>query len=206
MNNPFIPHFASPPKMTSGRTALWQAMATLGYKKTYHEITVKELCKSAYIARSTFYLTYKNIDELLMEMEDYYLRQLIPIYDVYVQTDYLNRQEHFCSDTIRYIQENKKIFYLFLVQQPNMRFIQKWKILIKYCLWENLKKDDTSGALAPQEELLFEMISGEIVTAHGILLKYTQEETVEDLKKVLNEGLCFFGKMYTLINAGQNAQ
>ena len=67
MNNPFIPHFASPPKMTSGRTALWQAMATLGYKKTYHEITVKELCKSAYIARSTFYLPYKNIDELLME-------------------------------------------------------------------------------------------------------------------------------------------
>jgi AcrR family transcriptional regulator len=206
MNNPFSPKLKTLPKMTSGRIALWQAMTVLGYKKQYHEITVKELCKTAYIARSTFYLTYKNIDELLMDMEDYHLRQLIPIYDVYVRTDYLNRQEHFCSDTIRYIQENRKFFYLFLVQQPNMRFIQKGKILIKYCLWENLKKDDTSGALAPQEELLFEMISGEIVTAHGILLKYTQEETVEDLKKVLNEGLCFFGKMYTLINTGQNAQ
>ena len=183
MNNPFSPKLKTLPKMTSGRIALWQAMTVLGYKKQYHEITVKELCKSAYIARSTFYLTYKNIDELLMEMEDYYLRQLIPIYDVYVQTDYLNRQEHFCSDTIRYIQENKKIFYLFLVQQPNMRFIQKWKILLKYCLWENLKKGDTSGTLTPQEELLFEMISGEIITAHGILLKYTQQETVEDLKK-----------------------
>ena len=206
MNNPFSPKLKTLPKMTSGRIALWQAMTVLGYKKQYHEITVKELCKTAYIARSTFYLTYKNIDELLMDMEDYHLRQLIPIYDVYVRTDYLNRQEHFCSDTIRYIQENRKFFYLFLVQQPNMRFIQKGKILIKYCLWENLKKDDTSGALAPQEELLFEMISGEIVTAHGILLKYTQEETVEDLKKILNEGLCFFGKMYTLINTGQNAQ
>lgn len=206
MNNPFSPKLKMLPKMTSGRIALWQAMTVLGYKKQYHEITVKELCKTAYIARSTFYLTYKNIDELLMDMEDYHLRQLIPIYDVYVKTNYLNRQDHFCSDTIRYIQENRKVFYLFLVQQPNMRFIQKWKILIKYCLWENLKKDDTSGALAPQEELLFEMISGEIVTAHGILLKYTQEETVEDLKKVLNEGLCFFGKMYTLINTGQNAQ
>lgn len=180
MNNPFSPKLKTLPKMTSGRIALWQAMTVLGYKKQYHEITVKELCKTAYIARSTFYLTYKNIDELLMDMEDYHLRQLIPIYDVYVKTNYLNRQDHFCSDTIRYIQENRKVFYLFLVQQPNMRFIQKWKILIKYCLWENLKKDDTSGALAPQEELLFEMISGEIVTAHGILLKYTQEETVED--------------------------
>lgn len=193
MNNPFSPKLKTLPKMTSGRIALWQAMTVLGYKKQYHEITVKELCKTAYIARSTFYLTYK----LLMDMEDYHLRQLIPIYDVYVKTNYLNRQDHFCSDTIRYIQENRKVFYLFLVQQPNMRFIQKWKILIKYCLWENLKKDDASGALTPQEELLFEMISGEIVTAHGILLKYTQEETVEDLKKVLNEGLCFFGKMYT---------
>ena len=48
------------------------------------------------------------------------------------------------------------------------------------------------------------MISGEIITAHGTLLKYTQQETVEDLKKVLNEGLRFFGKMYTLINTGQN--
>lgn len=194
MNNPFSPKLKTLPKMTSGRIALWQAMTVLGYKKQYHEITVKELCKTAYIARSTFYLTYKNIDELLMDMEDYHLRQLIPIYDVYVKTNYLNRQDHFCSDTIRYIQENRKVFYLFLVQQPNMRFIQKWKILIKYCLWENLKKDDASGALTPQEELLFEMISGEIVTAHGILLKYTQEETVEDLKKVLNEGLCFSEK------------
>ena len=151
MNNPFIPHFTPLPKMTSGRTALWQAMTALGYKKPYHEITVKELCKTAYIARSTFYLTYKNIDELLIDMEDYYLRQLVPIYDVYVRTEYLNRQEHFCSDTLRYIQENKKIFYLFLVQQPDMRFIQKWKILLKYCLWENLKKDNTSGAITPRK-------------------------------------------------------
>ena len=176
-------------------------MTVLGYKKQYHEITVKELTKRpANSPAIAFYLTYKNMNELLMDMEDYHLRQLIPIYDVYVKTNYLNRQDHFCSDTIRYIQENRKVFYLFLVQQPNMRFIQKWKILIKYCLWENLKKDDTSGALAPQEELLFEMISGEIVTAHGEL---KPGKTVEDLKKVLNEGLCFFGKMYTLINTGR---
>ena len=205
MNNPFIPHFNPLPKMTSGRTALWQAMTVLGYKKKYHEITVKELCKTAYIARSTFYLTYKNIDEILIDMEDYYLRPFVPIYDAYVRTDYLYRQEHFCSDTIRYIQDNKKLFYLFLVQQPNVRFMQKWKVLLKHCLWEALKKQTASGVLTPQEELLFEMISGEVVAAHGILLKYTQKETVEDLKKILNQGLCFFGKMYTLINTGQNA-
>lgn len=44
-----------------------QALVELLNKKDYEFITIKEICKKAGVNRSTFYLHYENIDELLCE-------------------------------------------------------------------------------------------------------------------------------------------
>ena len=44
-----------------------QALIEILNKKDYEFITIKEICKKAGVNRSTFYLHYNNIDELLSE-------------------------------------------------------------------------------------------------------------------------------------------
>lgn len=44
-----------------------QALIELVNKKDYEFITIKEICKKAGVSRSTFYLHYDNVDDLLAE-------------------------------------------------------------------------------------------------------------------------------------------
>lgn len=44
-----------------------EALLLLLQKKDYVYITVKEVCKKAGVNRSTFYLHYENMDDLLQE-------------------------------------------------------------------------------------------------------------------------------------------
>lgn len=55
------------------KTALRDAMIELITEKPLTSITVKDVCARADINRSTFYLHYKDVDSLLVEVEDYAL-------------------------------------------------------------------------------------------------------------------------------------
>ncbi len=44
-----------------------QALIELLNKKDYEFITIKEICKKAGVNRSTFYLHYDNVEDLLLE-------------------------------------------------------------------------------------------------------------------------------------------
>jgi AcrR family transcriptional regulator len=54
------------------RKAFTELLKTVGVDK----ITVKELCEKALINKATFYSHYKNIDELIDEIEDEFVTQL----------------------------------------------------------------------------------------------------------------------------------
>jgi len=60
---------------TKAQYALAAGICSLAEKIPYNSISVIQLCRTAHIARSTFYVYYRNIDELLIEMED----QQIPL-------------------------------------------------------------------------------------------------------------------------------
>lgn len=53
------------------KTALRDAMIELICEKPLTSITVKDVCARADINRSTFYLHYKDVDSLLVAVEDY---------------------------------------------------------------------------------------------------------------------------------------
>lgn len=198
MKNPYVQELLLPPKMTSVKKSLWNTMIALAYTKQYHEITVKELCQKAYVARSTFYLNYKNSSDLLMEIEDYFIHQLELIFKNYIEKGYVRDHTYFYSDTIAFIKQHEKLFYLFLIQRPNIRFIQKWKLLIKSVLWQCREEIDASQELIPRDDLCLEIISVEMIAAHSVLLKYSKKETIDELKVVINEGLHFFADLYGL--------
>ena len=55
--------------------ALQQGLVELLLEKPLREITISEVTDAADVSRTTFYLHYKNINELFVSMEDAIYRQ-----------------------------------------------------------------------------------------------------------------------------------
>ena len=70
------------------------AFLSLAHEKKIDQITVKELCEHALINKATFYFHYKNIDELIIELEDEYVNQI---------TGDIDFAELFFSDTEQFL-------------------------------------------------------------------------------------------------------
>lgn len=97
-----------------------QALIELLYKKDYDYITVKEICQKAGVNRSTFYLHYETINDLLEECIENTKKQFISYFNtknqklkdinncsleelVLLTPDYL-------TPYLQYIRENKKLY------------------------------------------------------------------------------------------------
>ncbi len=52
-----------------------EAFLKLLYKKDFEYITVKEICEKAGVNRSTFYLHYESIDDLVLECNEYIINK-----------------------------------------------------------------------------------------------------------------------------------
>ena len=58
-----------------------EALLALLQKKDYESITVKEVCEKAGVNRSTFYLHYENMDDLLGESYELICNRFLPMYE-----------------------------------------------------------------------------------------------------------------------------
>ena len=169
-------------KFTDAQVALCEALVSLLLNKKAYEIGVKELCQIAHVARSTFYVYYQNTDELLEELENYHIIQLLNLNkDVMVNTGYYENNISFYQKTIEYVEINKKVFYSFLINNPNMRFQSKWKDAIKYHLWERgfNTHEIRNGAL------ILEMTASEVIAAYSFVLLHPYDVDMAHVNKIV---------------------
>ena len=66
------------------------ALISLLKKKSFEYITVSEICKTAGVNRSTFYLHYENIGDLLDEAIRYLLDDFLTYFSTDIQSIALN--------------------------------------------------------------------------------------------------------------------
>lgn len=135
-------------------------------KKGIENISVKELCSSVPIARTTFYLHYRNVDEIKSEIENNLIQGLFDIsagitQNLFDQSEIVELFEK-VSD---FIVENREEFYAFLIKQPNIRFLTAWKELIKSHTPLIFKQDVVA------QELVSEVIAGAIIAGQICILK-----------------------------------
>lgn len=96
-----------------------EALLLLLENKEYELITVKEICEKAGVNRSTFYLHYENIDDLLYEtIELINKRFKLAFNNEVIEPNNLNTDDLFLIDDnhiipyLKFIKENKKIYKL----------------------------------------------------------------------------------------------
>ncbi len=98
-----------------------QAFLTLLDKKDFEFITVKEICQEAGVNRSTFYLHYETINDLLIESINYMNDQFLEFFpkgenrvDQRVHTDNLGElyliTDQYLNPYLNYIREHKRVF------------------------------------------------------------------------------------------------
>jgi AcrR family transcriptional regulator len=172
---------------TPAQQALKGALIQLLGQKKMGDITVKQLCSQAYIARSTFYAYYSSIDEVLEDIENDMIARLAES-----NKQVMNRMARETSDMVFYshtlalIAEHGRTFYTLLVANPDYRFIDKWKMSMKYHFWERIRPTEANRNTV---ELVLEITASGAIGAYTFGLTHPQlidqEETYQILSDIL---------------------
>ena len=108
-----------------------EALITLLEKKDFAYITIKEICDTAGVNRSTFYLHYENTFELLQETTRYILDKHFAYYSVDMQSiangfddceakDLMFITTEYLTPYLNFIKENQRIFKVSLKHLHSM--------------------------------------------------------------------------------------
>ena len=109
------------------------ALISLLKKKAFDYITVSEICKTAGVNRSTFYLHYENIGELLDETTRYLLNDFLSYFSTDLKSVALNLSncnleelificDEYLVPYLTYIKENKEVFSTVLLHSHTFNF------------------------------------------------------------------------------------
>lgn len=138
MNHSESKYFATAARMD-------EAFLELLEKKDFAYITVKEICKKAGVNRSTFYLHYETVNDLLTESTRYLINLLMKTmpYDTVEFLDklpdrpldelYLITPEYLMP-YLTYIKEHRRIFRISLEQASVLKMEDAYRALSRYVL------------------------------------------------------------------------
>jgi AcrR family transcriptional regulator len=164
-----------------------EALLFLLEKKDYEFITVKEICEKAGVNRTTFYLHYETIDDLLVETIEMITKRF---YDTFnnesLDITRLNKDELFLIDDkylipyLNFIKANKKIYKL-IHNKPHI-FNTKEAF---YKLYNEIfsKILDRYYVETHEQEYVFAYFSFGLV---AIVEKWISKDCVDDIEMIAN--------------------
>lgn len=175
------------------------ALIALLKKKPLEYITVSEICESAGVNRSTFYLHYENIGDLLNETARYLLNDFLSYFSTDTKSVALNLAscelddlificDKYLTPYLTYIKEHKEVFGTALSHNKILGFEDVYKRMFKNIFNPILDRFDY-----PTEHRQYAMmyyLNG--ITA--IITEWLKEEcnkSVEEVSKIIR--ICIFG-------------
>ena len=110
-----------------------EALIALLEKKDFEYITIKEICETAKVNRSTFYLHYENLSDLLKETTRYIIDKHLEYYSYDTRgiaekfqssekEDLVFISEEYLTPYLTFIKENQRIFNVAVKQFNTMNF------------------------------------------------------------------------------------
>ena len=133
-----------------------EALITLLEKKDFEYITVKEICDTAGVNRSTFYLHYENTSDLLKETTRYIIDKHLAYYEIDKERislqfescrreDLLFITDEYLTPYLTFIKDNQRLFKVSIKQFNSMHMDEVYNkmfehifspILVRYCVPE----------------------------------------------------------------------
>lgn len=162
-----------------------EALLLLLEKKEYDFITVKEICEKAGVNRSTFYLHYESIDDLLFETIEMVNKKFNEAFNNQIFD--INKDDRnslfFITDAylipyLNFIKENKKIYTLIhdkpLIFKKQQTFKKLYTELFSVIL-------DRYGVLESLKEYIFSYFSFGLV---AVIQKWIENDCKDDIEEM----------------------
>ncbi len=155
-------------------------------QKDFPVITVKALCAATPVARTTFYSYYDNTDDVRCEVEDDLIKGLLKVSEE-VSSGNLPDMDfsRFMDETEGYIKDNWTYIYAFLVRQPNLRFIRKWKDAIIM----NFRKRYPQKQFISNYDAISEMLASSVISAYTYWMEHPDTCSTKEIKPLLHKVL-----------------
>ena len=122
------------------RRQLKKGLAALMKEKSVNQITVKELVEEVDINRSTFYLHFKDIQDLLREIEENMEAQIKRAIEEHPIVSGNENAFYFIEDMFRVLDEEREISKALIGPNGDMGFIHRIERIIKENSRETLEK------------------------------------------------------------------
>lgn len=163
--------------------AIREAFMDMYARERMDRITVKALCAAVPVARTTFYARYRNVDGVLEEVEDGLLAGLAEVTER-ISGGNLPQMEFrpFLDETFAFIEQNWSCFHALLIEQPDNRFISKWREAIK----ANFGRRYPTVRMQPNWELLAEVAASAAIGAYTYWMKHPDMAGIEDAKQLID--------------------
>ena len=175
------------------------ALISLLKKKPFDYITVSEICETAGVNRSTFYLHYETIGDLLEETTRYLLNGFLSYFSADTQSVALNLKKRqpdelvfvcdkYLNPYLSYIKDNKEVFGTALTHNKTFGFEDVYQRM-----FENIFDPILSRFHYPVEDRKYVMM----YYLNGITAIVTQwlaencEKPISDVSRIIEE--CIFG-------------
>lgn len=144
------------------KARLRQAMTQLMLEKDLSSITVRELTDLADINRGTFYTHYKDIYDMIDQVENEIFSELEDLLDLHTSEIVQRDIAAVLQEVFRFVGRNQNLCRVFLTRQSADRFFQRLNQLIyRKCLDEWKELYHTADREAPRYVLEF-VVSGTV--------------------------------------------
>ena len=183
---------------------LKESLATLLLEKNINEITVQELVNRADINRGTFYLHYRDIYDMLSQIETEMLTELEDISRLFPVQQPKESPRPYISAMFQYIADNQTFCKMLLGPYGDMAFVEKLKTLVKEKCLHSLMETRPASEIQRYEYFASYAVAGCI----GLLqtwmdsgMKVPPQELAQVAEGMINNGIDYLNRATTTNSA-----
>ena len=167
-----------------------EALIALLEKKDFEYITVKEICDTAKVNRSTFYLHYENTSDLLKETTRFILDKHLSYYEIdkariSLQFKACKREEllfitdEYLTPYLTFIKENLRLFRVSVKQFYSMNMDDVYGRMFKHIFSPILARFGI-----PESERSY-VIKFYLTGVFAIIMEWINDNCLEDMKTII---------------------
>ena len=167
-----------------------EALITLLEKKDFDYITIKEICDTAGVNRSTFYLHYENTSDLLKETTRYIIDKHLAYYEIdkgriSMQFESCKCEEllfitdEYLTPYLTFIKDNQRIFKVSIKQFHSMHMDEVYGKM-----FEHIFSPILARFCVPEEERSY-VIKFYLTGVFAIIMEWLNNNCSDDMKAVI---------------------
>ena len=167
-----------------------EALISLLEKKDFEYITIKEICDTAGVNRSTFYLHYENTSDLLKETTRYIIDKHHAYYEIDKQRISLRFEtckreellfitEEYLTPYLMFIKENQRLFKVSIKQFHSMNMDKIYGKMFKYIFEPILAR----FAVPPEDRVY--VIKFYLTGVFAVIMEWLDKNCEDDKKTVI---------------------